>query len=72
MGLPFKDTIAILSIVILNGILGYLQASRADPELAADTSLGDYRSDRLRQRIHLVYQGTEITTGRGIDLTLSF
>ena len=22
-GLPFKDTIAILSIVILNGILGY-------------------------------------------------
>ncbi len=24
-GLPFKDTIAILSIVILNGILGYFQ-----------------------------------------------
>jgi P-type Ca2+ transporter type 2C len=34
-GLPFKDTIAILSIVILNGILGYLQESRAEQALAA-------------------------------------
>jgi P-type Ca2+ transporter type 2C len=132
-GLPYKDTIAILSIVILNGILGYAQESRAEqalaalkrmsapkvrvlrdseiseidgrelvpgdiihleagnqlaadarlieavqlqiresaltgeatassktaqPELAADTPLGD--------RINLVYQGTEITTGRGV------
>jgi P-type Ca2+ transporter type 2C len=132
-GLPYKDTIAILSIVILNGILGYVQESRAeqalaalkrmsapkvrvlrdskineidgrelvpgdviyieagnqlaadarlieavqlqiresaltgeatassktaDTELATDTSLGD--------RINLVYQGTEITTGRGV------
>ena len=132
-GLPFKNTIAILSIVVLNGILGYFQESRAEqalaalkqmaapkvrvlrdstiseingrqlvpgdvmyleagnqlaadarliesaqlqirespltgeatassktanPELAADTPLGD--------RINLVYQGTEITTGRGI------
>ncbi len=140
-GLPYKDTIAILSIVILNGILGYFQESRAEQalaalkqmaapkvrvlrdskiseidgrelvpgdiihleagnqlaadarliesvqlqiresaltgeatassktaatELAAETPLGDYRSDRLRQRVNLVYQGTEITTGRGI------
>jgi P-type Ca2+ transporter type 2C len=132
-GLPFKDTIAILSIVILNGILGYFQESRAEQalaalknmaapqvrvlrhgqiseidssklvpgdmmyleagnqlaadarlveavqlqlresaltgeatassksaeaELAADTPLGD--------RVNLVYQGTEITTGHGI------
>jgi P-type Ca2+ transporter type 2C len=132
-GLPYKDTIAILSIVILNGILGYFQESRAEQalaalkrmsapkvrvlrdsriseidgrklvpgdvihleagnqlaadarliesvqlqiresaltgeatassktaatELAADTPLGD--------RVNLVYQGTEITTGRGI------
>ncbi|MDY7015635.1 MAG: HAD-IC family P-type ATPase, partial [Cyanobacteriota bacterium] len=34
-GIPFKDTIAIMSIVILNGILGYLQESRAEKALAA-------------------------------------
>ncbi len=33
--LPFKDTIAILLIVILNGLLGYLQESRAEKALAA-------------------------------------
>ncbi|MGE5658684.1 MAG: cation-translocating P-type ATPase [Actinomycetota bacterium] len=33
--IPFKDTIAIMSIVILNGILGYLQESRAEKALAA-------------------------------------
>ncbi|MBH8561265.1 cation-translocating P-type ATPase [Nostoc sp. CENA67] len=32
---PFKDTIAILAIVILNGILGYIQESRAEKALAA-------------------------------------
>ncbi len=32
---PFKDTIAILSIVLLNGILGFLQESRAEKALAA-------------------------------------
>ncbi|MBZ8181507.1 cation-translocating P-type ATPase [Oscillatoria salina] len=34
-GIPFKDTIAILLIVILNGVLGYLQESRAEKALAA-------------------------------------
>ena len=33
--IPFKDTIAIMSIVILNGVLGYLQESRAEKALAA-------------------------------------
>ena len=33
--IPFKDTVAILSIVILNGVLGYLQESRAEKALAA-------------------------------------
>lgn len=33
--MPFKDTIAILAIVILNGILGYVQESRAEKALAA-------------------------------------
>ncbi|MGI0490997.1 cation-translocating P-type ATPase [Alkalinema pantanalense CENA528] len=32
---PFKDTIAIMAIVILNGVLGYLQESRAEKALAA-------------------------------------
>lgn len=32
---PFKDTIAILAIVILNGVLGYVQESRAEQALAA-------------------------------------
>ncbi|MBE9232299.1 cation-translocating P-type ATPase [Cuspidothrix issatschenkoi LEGE 03284] len=32
---PFKDTIAIMAIVILNGILGYVQESRAEQALAA-------------------------------------
>lgn len=34
-GVPFKDTIAIMAIVILNGVLGYLQESRAEKALAA-------------------------------------
>jgi Ca2+-transporting ATPase len=34
-GIPFKDTIAIMLIVILNGVLGYLQESRAEKALAA-------------------------------------
>lgn len=34
-GIPFKDTTAILLIVILNGVLGYLQESRAEKALAA-------------------------------------
>jgi hypothetical protein len=38
-GVPFKDTIAILLIVILNGVLGYLQESRAEKALAALKSL---------------------------------
>lgn len=34
-GVPFKDTIAILSIVILNGVLGYLQETKAEEALAS-------------------------------------
>ncbi len=33
--IPFEDTIAIMTIVTLNGILGYLQESRAEKALAA-------------------------------------
>ncbi len=33
--IPFKDTVAILAIVILNGVLGYVQESRAEKALSA-------------------------------------
>lgn len=32
---PFKDTIAIFAIVVLNGVLGFMQESRAEKALAA-------------------------------------
>ncbi|WP_088893130.1 cation-translocating P-type ATPase [Leptolyngbya ohadii] len=47
-GIPFKDTIAILSIVILNGILGYVQESRAEKALAALKNLASPRVRVLR------------------------
>lgn len=46
--IPFKDTIAILAIVILNGILGYLQESRAEKALAALKQLSSPRVRVLR------------------------
>ncbi len=33
--IPFKDTVAILAIVVLNGLLGYFQESNAEKALAA-------------------------------------
>ncbi len=46
---PFKDTVAILAIVILNGILGYVQESRAEKALAALKSLASPRVRVLRE-----------------------
>lgn len=45
---PFKDTIAILAIVILNGALGYVQESRAEQALAALKQLSSPRVRILR------------------------
>ncbi|HEY9625118.1 MAG TPA: cation-translocating P-type ATPase [Crinalium sp.] len=41
--IPFKDTIAILAIVFLNGLLGYVQESRAEKALAALKNLASPR-----------------------------
>lgn len=45
---PFKDTVAILAIVILNGILGYMQESRAEKALAALKNLSSPRVRVMR------------------------
>jgi P-type Ca2+ transporter type 2C len=46
--IPFKDTIAILLIVILNGVLGYLQESRAEKALAALKNLSSPKVQVIR------------------------
>jgi len=46
--IPFKDTIAILAIVILNGLLGYLQESKAEKDLAALKKLASSRVRVIR------------------------
>ena len=46
--IPFKDTVAILAIVILNGILGYVQESRAEKALAALKTMASPRVRVIR------------------------
>lgn len=46
--LPFKDTIAILAIVFLNGALGYVQENRAEKALAALKQLASPRVRVIR------------------------
>jgi Ca2+-transporting ATPase len=48
-GVPFKDTIAIMLIVVLNGILGYLQESRAEKALAALKRLSSPKVQVIRE-----------------------
>ncbi|BAU45035.1 cation-translocating P-type ATPase [Leptolyngbya sp. O-77] len=46
--IPFKDTVAILAIVFLNGLLGYVQESRAEKALAALKNMASPRVRVLR------------------------
>ncbi len=61
--LPFKDTIAILLIVILNGVLGYLQESRAEKALAALRSLSSPKVRVIRNGKPLEVDGKQLVPG---------
>jgi P-type Ca2+ transporter type 2C len=67
-GLPFKDTIAILSIVILNGILGYFQESRAEQALAALKRMSAPKVRVLRDSKISEIDGRELVPGDVIYL----
>ncbi len=67
-GLPFKDTIAILSIVILNGILGYFQESRAEQALSALKRMAALKVRVLRDRQISEIDGRELVPGDMIYL----
>ena len=61
--IPFKDTIAILSIVILNGVLGYLQESRAEKALAALKNLSSPKVQVLRNGNRLAVEAFTLVPG---------
>lgn len=61
--LPFKDTIAILAIVILNGVLGYVQESRAEQALAALKKLSAPNVRVIRDRKQLEVAAKELVPG---------
>jgi P-type Ca2+ transporter type 2C len=61
--IPFKDTIAILLIVILNGILGYLQESKAEQALAALKRLSSPRVRVIRDGNPLEVDGKDLVPG---------
>jgi P-type Ca2+ transporter type 2C len=61
--IPFKDTIAILAIVVLNGVLGYLQESRAEKALAALKSMSSPRVRVIRQGKVLEIDSKELVPG---------
>ncbi|NJL89174.1 MAG: cation-translocating P-type ATPase [Coleofasciculaceae cyanobacterium SM2_1_6] len=61
--IPFKDTIAILSIVILNGVLGYLQEARAEQALAALKKLSSPRVRVLRDGAPIEIDGRYLVPG---------
>ena len=61
--IPFKDTIAILAIVILNGVLGYLQESRAEKALAALKNLSSPKVQVLRNGNRLEVAASTLVPG---------
>jgi P-type Ca2+ transporter type 2C len=61
--IPFKDTIAILLIVILNGVLGYLQESRAEKALAALKSLSSPKVQVIRNAQRTEVEAKQLVPG---------
>jgi Ca2+-transporting ATPase len=61
--IPFKDTIAILLIVILNGVLGYLQEARAEQALAALKKLSSPKVRVLRDGAPIEIDGKYLVPG---------
>jgi Ca2+-transporting ATPase len=61
--IPFKDTIAILLIVILNGILGYLQETRAEKALAALKKLSSPKVQVIRDNQRLEVDAPTLVPG---------
>ena len=62
-GVPFKDTIAILLIVILNGILGYLQETRAEKALAALKKMSSPQVQVIREERRLQIDAKKLVPG---------
>ncbi|MBL1174011.1 cation-translocating P-type ATPase [Pantanalinema sp. GBBB05] len=60
---PFKDTIAILAIVILNGLLGYLQESKAEKDLAALKQMASSRVRVIRDGKTLEVDSRDLVPG---------
>ena len=61
--IPFKDTIAILVIVILNGVLGYLQETKAEKALAALKNLASPEVQVLRNGNRLAVEAATLVPG---------
>jgi Ca2+-transporting ATPase len=61
--IPFKDTIAILAIVILNGVLGYVQESRAEKALAALKNLASPKVRVIRNQKIVEISAKELVPG---------
>lgn len=61
--IPFKDTIAILSIVIINGILGYIQESRAEKSLAALKKMSAPQVQCIRDGQRQIIKAEKIVPG---------
>ena len=61
--IPFKDTIAILIIVILNGVLGYLQESRAEKALAALKNMTSPQVQAIRNGRKVAVNSPQLVPG---------
>ena len=61
--IPFKDTIAIFAIVILNGLLGYFQESKAEKDLAALKKLASSRVRVIRDGKTIEVDSKELVPG---------